>query len=518
MPERRSTRRERLARRLARLKRWEANSSARDFTDDVTGKRWRRREARHKPVDAAELQRCRENPELAGTIAGSRYVRCLECGRDFEELGSHLWFAHRMKGSAYQASRSKAPPQIAPLISRALSKARAQATRTQLADPRRRVALHAKQRREFPSWPVLELTLGGQSQAEISVWLTKNFVDVDKRRPQVAIWRYLHRWGFERTRRRYDLGVRWDLSQTRALKQRLGLSKSEFARMGDVPKALLSVSVVPAGRDPSPETARKLIRVRDELLSKALKINYKHRQDLWPCSARQVLFTFVPELVGVCRCLRSVLPELQQFARENPEAGFDALKEHIFELVERAPAARKKIVGEFLKVAPDVLPILDLQRLRGEDRLGRMARDMVCELAARRWGAKPSVVRLECRNPVPASKMRVLLRELAREQEGAEPEQARAPIGELEGKEENRRQELSADLPAARPRGRPPSLREIILKAMELREREKLSWRQCAERLIPPEKFKKDPKAAGQRLANAANIYKRRLKKDPPIS
>src|SRR5437879_2979706 len=399
MPERRSTRRERLARRLARLKRWEANSSARDFTDDVTGKRWRRREARHKPVDAAELQRCRENPELAGTIAGSRYVRCLECGRDFEELGSHLWFAHRMKGSAYQASRSKAPPQIAPLISRALSKARAQATRTQLADPQRRVALHAKQRREFPSWPVLELALEGQSQAEISVWLTENFVDVDKHRPQVAIWRYLHRWGFERTRRRYDLGVRWDLSQTRALKQRLGLSKSEFARMGDVPKALLSVSVVPAGRDPSPETARKLIRVRDELLSKALKINYKHRQDLWPCSARQVLFTFDPELVGVCRCLRSVLPELQQFARENPEAGFDALKEHIFELVERAPAARKKIVGEFLKVAPDflpsdvlkvapdVLPILDLQRLRSEDRLRRMARDMVCELAARRWDA-----------------------------------------------------------------------------------------------------------------------------------
>src|SRR5437879_12233552 len=100
MPERRSTRREQLARRLARLKRWEASSSGRDFTDDVTRhslKRWRRREARHKPVDAAELQLCRENPELAGTIAGFRYVRCLECGRDFEELGSHLYSAHEKK-------------------------------------------------------------------------------------------------------------------------------------------------------------------------------------------------------------------------------------------------------------------------------------------------------------------------------------------------------------------------------------------------------------------------------------
>ncbi len=375
--------------------------------------------ARRKPLDARKLQRCRQNPQLAATIAGPKSVICLMCGRVYRDLSAHLFPLHKLTVAQYRTRFGE----NVPIRSVASERAYRRGLRSRWIDPRKRVATFASRRRHLPDWHLVERRVKGESQSAIG----REFY-----RAQGALGRRLRRLGFDRRNCVYDFGQPFDSGSARWLKERSRLLARELASSSDVSTAELFAILF--ARRPSqlisPRIARKLIRWRDQMIPGLLKLN---------CSKPSLLRTFFPQLRRNYQLLLKVFERLRKFLRENATAHSDQVQRYLCDeaRIEVLQSAGEKIFVRFLRWAPELMGFIEshLERFRDASPLAPIAR----ECLAFRWSVDRRIV-----DAALLSRTRLL-----------PPNRVKELILSLGG-----RIESAAVKPKPRKRGRPPIAQE----------------------------------------------------------
>lgn len=442
-----------------------------------------RSDARHKPVDAKTLARCRKNSQLAGSVAGTRRVVCLVCGRCYDVLSSHLRRTHGMSVSQYRTHRGLNAPVISLAHARAVGKAR----KRLLRDVRKRVAIYAKHHHRLADWPILEGIVAGKSHLAIGK---------EVHRTKGTIRQRAHLLGFPGGGAYpcvYDSGQRFDSRRFQRLRECSGLYAGQFATELGLPKEYGLHHF--ARRERS--LARKVVPWRDRILSRLLRLNFSNRLELRNCSQASVLLALVPEIPSNYRLLLMVLKRLRQFLRENRSASLEEVRKYVCEeaIIETKERNREGIFCRFLPLAPE---FIGSGARRGPDELRRdferlrnryhpaftgVARDWL----ASRWGIKPYLVEkglLGRSRIVPPERMRELILSVSSGSQAVAT--VEKPLKKI---------------------GRPAARKEKFRRASQMHQQGK-TWRQIAEEISPGE----NPRAEAVRLQTGIRTMKAREK------
>lgn len=388
-------------------------------------------------------------------------------------------------------SRHAGAPTISETRRRAL---RRQANR-QFSDPLKRIEIGAERHSRIRDWLIVEGIAQGKPHQLIAKSVGRSQSVISDRARQL---------GFSNANCRYYFGQPFDSQAVQCVKKRTGLFARVLAAESGVSIFAMQEAQWPKRQHQraKPHTAEKLTAWLDETVEKLMAIDFRkrlHVPSIWHrCSRHSLLFTLVPRLRENYDLLLSALHRLRIFLRADLSAGPDRVQDYLCEQagLEVAKVSRENVFAPFLPWAPELMPFLkrDLERLRGQERLERISREWL----AARCHTKPSVMDSALRR----SRTRMVA-----------PNDVAMLIQSL-----NIRSEPMASK-ARVPRGRPADRKEIFIEARRLHEQENLSWRKCAQRLIPHDEFVRDPKHAAENLRKGV-IHLRKLQTasaDPAI-
>jgi len=377
-------------------------------------RRQRERHRRRIPkVSAAEGALFRGDSKREEKLRIGDYVVCRACLGKLKRLTGgkwpHLGLVHKLTEKEYDANYPGAP-----LVCLALRRDLSKRGKQQMASARGRSRQRIKVRgHEAPArkWPIVRGLVQGHSYKQIgadvgrTVQTVKGTVDRLELAGRAAL---------------YDFGLPVTGATFLQIKAASGLSANELARQTQLPEPRMAEWVLPkySAHRIGPESARKLIKWRDDTLRRLLADVSKPSRGLDRHSGSAVLKTFVPSLRQRYDLLLAALRHLRKTLKANSNWRATEIQDYLCEQA-MLEVAGQSTGGPFpacLPLAAEMMPFIEasIDRLRGRGNLWPIAYEAI----AARWGTTPPTVGAAIRprtRTLRAREVRVLVRSASRD-------------------------------------------------------------------------------------------------------